>query len=87
MNFISPNKAGLALAVFMGLWHLLWSFLVAVKWAQSLLDFVFWIHFLRPVYTVGGFHPGVALLLIAFTSAVGYVFGFALGWLWNWVHR
>ena len=87
MAFINPNKAGLALAAFFGAWHLLWSVLVALGWAQVLIDFVFWIHFIKPVYVIDIFSPGRALLLIAITSAVGYLFGCTFAFLWNRFHR
>lgn len=87
MGTINPNKAGLALGVLIGGWHLLWALLVAAGWAQMLVNFVFWLHFIQPVWVIGPFHPGIALLLVAFTSTTGYLFGFGFGWLWNWIHR
>ena len=84
---INPNKAGLVLGSFLGAWHLLWSILVASGWAQALVDFLFWIHFIKPVYVIDNFSPGRALLLIAITSAVGYAFGYTFAILWNRLHR
>jgi Exopolysaccharide synthesis, ExoD len=39
--------------------HLLWVLLVASGWAQPLMDFVFWLHCIRPVYVIEGFDPCV----------------------------
>jgi hypothetical protein len=86
MGPINPNKAGLALGILIGGWHLLWASLVAVGWAQPVIDFVFWMHFIRPAWTIGTFHPGIALVLISVTAATGYAFGYLFGWLWNWIH-
>jgi hypothetical protein len=61
--------------------------LVAVGWAQWIINFVFWIHFLKPPYVVGPFYPRVALILIVVTTAIGYPVGYSLGLMWNWVHR
>lgn len=87
MAAISPLKAGLALGTLMGSWHLLWAVLVALGWAQAVIDFVFWMHFLKPVYVVGAFNPGIALILIAVTGAAGAVVGYAFALIWNRVHR
>jgi len=87
MGLINPNKAGLVLGSLVGGTHLLWALLVALGWAQPLIDFIFWIHFIKPVYVIDVFRPGVALLLIAVTAAIGYAVGCAFGVLWNNIHR
>jgi hypothetical protein len=87
VNTINPNKAGLAFGALLGLYHLCWSFLVAIGWAQALMDFVFRIHFLKPVFVVEGFSFLFALILIVVTSVLGYVLGYVFAALWNWLHR
>ncbi|HUL42230.1 MAG TPA: hypothetical protein VLV32_10065 [Burkholderiales bacterium] len=87
MQMINPNKVGLALGALLGGLHLLWALLVAMGWARPLLDFVFWIHFIKPVYQVEPFNVLTALLLIVVTSGTGYAFGFFFGLLWNHFHR
>jgi len=84
---VSKNKAGLALGTFFGGWHFLWSVLVLLHWAQPVLDFIFWIHFIKPVYVVEDFSLGRAAILIAVTAAVGYALGYCLGFLWNRIHK
>ena len=86
MSAIRPNKVGLVLGMFLGGWHLAWSLLVAVGFAQPLIDFVFWIHFIKPVYVIEQFNIGTALLLVAVTSAIGYILGWGFGVLWNKFH-
>ena len=49
--------------------------------------FVFWMHFIKPPYTVGAFSAGIALVLILVTATIGYVAGYVLGVLWNAIHR
>jgi len=87
MVTIRPHAAALVLAILLGTWHLLWAVLVAVGLAQPLIDFILWIHFIRPVYVVERFNVGTALLLIGVTAAVGYGVGWCFAILWNKLHR
>jgi hypothetical protein len=59
---IRPVKTALIFAILLGGWHLAWSLLVATGWAQPLIDFIFWIHFIQPVYAIQKFNIGIALL-------------------------
>ena len=87
MLAIHRQRAALTVAILLGGWHLVWSVLVAVGWAQPLIDFIFWIHFIRPVYVVEKFNVGTALLLIGVTAAIGYVVGWCFAVLWNKLHQ
>ena len=87
MQPVNPHKAGLVLGALLGGWHILWALLVAIGWAQPLINFVFWLHMIQPIYVIGPFRAGVAVLLIVVTSAIGYTLGFIFGVLWNGIHR
>jgi hypothetical protein len=87
MGTVNPHKAGLVGAALLGGWHFLWALLVALGWAQALINFVFWLHFINPIYVIAPFKAGVALLLIIVTAAIGYTIGSILGVLWNRIHR
>jgi hypothetical protein len=87
MTAISPIKCGLVLGAVIGLWHLTWSLMVALGWAQRLIDFVFWMHFIKPIYGIDAFNPTTAIVLIAVTSAMGFVIGAVFGVVWNWFHN
>jgi len=86
MVTIRPDRTALILAILLGSWHLVWALLVAAGWAQPLIDFIFWIHFIQPVYAIQKFNIGIALLLVGITAAIGYVIGWIFAVLWNKLH-
>jgi hypothetical protein len=61
--------------------------LVALGWAQPVIDFVFWMHFIQPVFVIRPFSLSAAAALIVFTSVVGFVMAFLFALLWNRLHR
>lgn len=83
---MNKNKLGLVVGSFLGIWHLSWALLVAVGLAQWLIDWVFRLHFIQPPYTITEFRPALAVGLIVVTSTLGYVIGWVLGAIWNWLH-
>jgi hypothetical protein len=83
----NPNKVGLVVGALIGGWHLLWSFLVLLRWAQPVIDFIFWAHMIQPIYVIKPFDPLAAITLILITAASGYVFGFLGAVIWNKLHR
>ena len=86
MVTVRPDRTALILAILLGSWHLVWALLVAAGWAQPLIDFIFWIHFIQPVYAIQKFNIGIALLLVGITAAIGYVIGWIFAVLWNKLH-
>lgn len=87
MNPVRPHSVGLAFGGMLGCFHLVWSALVAIGWAQPFLDFIFTLHMLHPAYIVGPFSLLHAVGLVIVTSLLGYVFGVVLGWMWNMVMK
>lgn len=86
-QLVSPPKTALTFGVLLGGWHLVWSLLVALGWAQALLDFVFWAHMLSLPIVVKAFDAVAAVTLIIITTIIGYIFGYAMAIIWNWAHR
>ncbi|MDO8469026.1 MAG: hypothetical protein Q7S29_04685 [Candidatus Peribacter sp.] len=83
MNTPNPHTTGLALGGLLGFIHLLWALLVFAGFAQALMDFVFSMHMLTPVLTVGPFSIARAVVLIIMTFVVGYVVGWLFAKAWN----
>ena len=86
MNVINPLRSGIVLGALTGAFHFLWASLVALGLAQELINFIFWIHFIKPIYVIEPFSIGLALALVTFTTAIGFVIGYSLAHLWNLIH-
>jgi hypothetical protein len=84
---INPLKAGVTFGTLLGGCHFFWSLLVAVGGAQPLLDFVFWMHLIQPVFVIRPFSLSAAAALIVFASMAGFVMAFVFALLWNKLHR
>ncbi len=67
----------------MGGMHLLWSLLVAAGLGQTILNFFFWMYFIKPIDLIEPFESTRALTLIAISSTIGFVLGSAAARLWN----
>ena len=87
MRTINPNKTGLVFGALLGIFHLGWALLVAVGWAQPLMDFIFSLHFIKPPYVITPFNVGTAAILVLITFASGYATGGVFALLWNKLHK
>ena len=74
---------GIVFGCFVATLHVVWGLLLLLGWAQPLVNFIFWVHMLSVPVQVQPFNWGIALLLIAVTWCVGFVFGFILATIWN----
>ena len=87
-HHINPIKAGLTFGKFLGGLHIVWVTLVALGWAQALLDFSLWAHMVSiPVVVVKTFDFSAAVTVVVVATIVGYAVGYMFARLWNWVHR
>jgi len=84
---VNVQKAGLVLATVIAGWHLCWSMLVAIGWAQPVIDFVFWMHFIKPIYMIEPFELVRATILICATTIIGFVAGSVIALVWNAMRR
>ncbi len=83
----SATKIGLVFGLLLGGWHFLWAVLVALHLAQPVVDFLFWLHFIKPLFVVETFDLGRALVLVLVTSVIGFVLGWSGAWLWRQCHK
>lgn len=82
---INRHKLGLVFGAFLGACHFVWAGLVLSGIAQSLMNWIFRLHFIEPPYVILPFNFGVAVTLILVTSITGYVSGWFFGAIWNWL--
>ncbi|MEK7515371.1 MAG: hypothetical protein AAB555_00345 [Patescibacteria group bacterium] len=87
MNHLNPAKTGLAVGKLFGGVHLVWAILVALGWAQVLVNFSQWAHMVSVPVVVGAFDLTAAIIVIIVATAVGYVLGYAFAHIWNYLHR
>lgn len=63
--------------------HLVWAIIVAAGWGPPLINFIFGMHFLKPVFIVEPFAIGRAIVLVLVTVAIAYVFGSVGAVIWK----
>jgi hypothetical protein len=80
---LQPAHTGLALGSVVAVAHLVWAALVAIGWAQPLLDFILWLHFLRIAVELAPFDWTRAALLVAVTFAISGMLGGLFAVVWN----
>lgn len=80
---LSKYRAGLAVASFLGLLHLVWLVTVGLNWGQTLLDWYFEAHRLTNPFTVMALDWPKAAALLAMVLVGGYVGGWVFAACWN----
>lgn len=84
---IGSIRTGIVLASVVGGWHLCWAILVAMGLAQAVIDFVLWMHFIKPVYMIAPFDFARAITLVVVTTIGGFLVGAVFAWVWNALHK
>lgn len=84
---IGIMRTGLVSGLVLGAIHLFWSILVAAGVAQAVMDFLFRLHFIRPVFVIEVFSLVQAIGLVLLTATSGYCIGALFAALWNRLHR
>ena len=84
---MDKHKVGLVLGFFLGSLHLFWSILIALGFAQPLLDFIYNMHSLNNPFTVMPFDLVRSAGLVVLTSIIGYIVGNTFAMFWNKFHK
>lgn len=80
---LSPRHVGLVLGSAVAIVHIIWAAMVALDIAQPFLNFVLWIHFIKPIYIIEPFELARAALLVVVTGFIGFAFGTLLASIWT----
>ena len=83
MMTLNKKQAGLTLGTISALYHFLWVLVVALGYGQSLLDWVYSMHFIDSAQLVGTVNFGTAAIGIVKALICGYVTGWIFASLWN----
>lgn len=83
MKELNKNHVGLIIGSMVGLWHVVWSILVLFGFAQTLIGWILWLHFLNNPYQVEPFEFARATILVIVMFVAGYVVGWVSAYLWN----
>jgi hypothetical protein len=78
---MTNHRAGLIGALLLGLWHAAWSGLVYKGWADGLLGWVFWMHFLTNPFVLDEFSGPRSVVLVLLASLSGYAAGWTVALL------
>ena len=84
---MNTHKTGLAVGMFVSLWHLVWEILIGLGLAQPLINFILSMHSLNNPYTIKPFNIGTAIGLIVLTYIVGYIVGSVFATIYNKFHK
>jgi len=75
---VDPIDAGMIGCIIMLSIHLIWSAFVFFGVAQVVVDYLFWIHFIKPAYQVEKFNIYVAIYLLITVSCIGFIAGYVI---------
>ncbi|MEK7530845.1 MAG: hypothetical protein AAB573_03170 [Patescibacteria group bacterium] len=84
---VKTQKVALAIAAIAVVVHVVWSIVVAIGLGQWWVDFILGLHFLQVPVVVQSFDIVTAIELWVVVGVVGYIVGFVIAHVWNWVHK
>lgn len=84
---VDPQKTALFVGGFALLMHAAWSLLIAANFAQPFMDWIYGLHSLNNPFRVMPFDITRTITLLVVAFVFGYVVGWALGMLWNAMHK
>lgn len=82
-NKINAIDAGLIGTLSMLAIHLIWIILVFTNLAKPVIDYVFWMHFIKPLYEIVPFNVYTAINLLLIVACVGFLVGYLFAKAFN----
>ena len=80
---MSAIDAGLIGSIIMISVDLLWCILVFFDSAQTVTDYIFWMHFVKPAYQIEKFDMHIAVYLLSVVAFIGFLGGFLIAKIFN----
>jgi hypothetical protein len=87
MEKLNKHSTGMAVGLFLALFHLLWAILVATKVVKPFIDWVLSLYAINFSYKITEFSLGAAIGLVVFTFVCGYVSGWVFAAIWNYYRK
>jgi hypothetical protein len=86
---ISKNRLGLTLGIFFALIHAVWAIVISImpSATQTMLNWVFMLHFLDPIYKITAANLINGLMLVILTFISGYVVGWVFAGIYNFIAK
>jgi len=85
LKISKTQKIALAVGKFCALLHLIWAVLVFAGVGQTVIDWIFPLHFIDSLYTVTSFSFVTALLLVVMSFVGGYLATLLFLAIWKWM--
>lgn len=86
---LNKNQTGLIVGLFLAFVHLVWSLAVLIipNSLQTILNWIFDIHALEPIWKITSFNFMNMIWLLIVTFVIGYVYGWMFAIFSNWIHK
>lgn len=78
---------GLACGLVGSIWHVFWSALVWLGWAQAFINFIFRLPFITPPYKIIPFDLGTAVMPVTVVFVIWAILGFMAAIVWDTVRQ
>ena len=80
---INPIDSGLIGSISMIMIYLIWIALVFSNLAKPLIDYLFWLHFIQPIFEFEPFDFYRAINLLIIVSCLGFIVGYLFAKAFN----
>lgn len=87
MSRLSKNRTGLIFGFLLSFLHLIWLGAVWKQVAKPFIDWVLSLHMISISYSISAFKNSKAVPLLILTFVTGYIFGWVLAFIWNFLRK